>query len=1220
MGCVLSILTGCHPQSSVEWHDEDLYRWRSLAVDRSESVGFTQMPPSNTGLMFVNRVSQEPRLWASYVGHGSGVALGDVDGDGLVDIYLTSIEGPNTLYLNQGGWRFEEVAAERGVTAPGRPSTGAVLADIDGDGDLDLLTTALGGPNSLFVNDGTGRFTEQGAEHGLESDRSSGTITLADVDGDNDLDLYIANYKIGSARDEPGREGLSFDSIVRQVGDTFEIAPEFREFYRIRQLPELGIVAHTERAESDWFYLNDGTGRFEQVPFTGGRFRDENGRPLAEEPDYFSLAARFYDVDLDGDPDLYVCNDFEDPDLFWINDGTGHFQLISPLAVRATSSATMAVDFADIDRDGDVDFFTTDMLGRELRTRKAQRPSYTPLPKLVGNNENRPQTQRNTLFLNRGDNTFAQIAEYAGVEASDWTWSTLFLDVDLDGFEDILVTTGHLWDQFDDDYVMSMRRMPAGLDWREKRSASPKLDTKNYIFRNNGDLTFDDVSTEWGFANEKDVSHGPATADLDGDGDLDVVINRLGFPVGVFRNNASAARVAVRLLGKAPNTKAIGAKVTLLGGPVPQQQREVTAGGLFLSGSDQLLTFAAGEATDLSIVVDWRSGTRTTIAHVQPNRLYEIREQDAEIVGKADGNATPTLFTDISRELGHVHRDRLFDDYARQPLLPNKLSQLGPGVTWYDVDGDGDADLLLPTGGGGKLAFFRNNNGSFGDIELGQHPAATDQTTVLAMPNQDGTTELLVGQSAYELPTASEAIRVPSVVEFTPGRDRRATARAVIPGQTSSTGPMALADVDGDGDLDLFVGGRVIPTAYPVPATSRLFLNQDGGFALDSASSKLLSDIGLISSAVFSDIDGDGDADLLLAQEWGPVRLLTNEQGRLVERTEEWGLSPYSSRWNGITTGDLNSDGLLDIVATSWGRNTELRASPSRPLLLYYSDFDRNGTMDLVEAQFDDQAQAIVPLEETRLRLVHAIPFVARRIPNSTTYADATLEEVLGDRLTEVTPLETTTLDHLVFINLGDRFEAVPLPAEAQLAPAFYAGIADFNGDGHEDLFLAQNFYPTAITSPRYDAGRGLLLLGDGSGDLIPVPGQVSGIRAYGDQRGAGFADFDGDGRVDIAVSQNGRETKLYHNDAATPGLRVRLIGPPGNPHAFGAVLRLVYSDRLGPAREVHGGSGYWSQDDPLQVLGGPVGATAVRVRWPGGTEAEVALEPGQKEVIIRSH
>lgn len=1213
----ITVLASCGPRSRPEWTDAGDYRWRNLAVPRGADVGFTSLSPSETGIDFVNPTGEARPLWTSHLGHGSGVALGDVDGDGRTDIYLTSVERDNALYRNLGGWRFENVTDQAGVAARGRPSAGAALADVDGDGDLDLLVTALGGPNSLFLNDGTGRFTENTEQAGLTSDRASGTMTLADVDGDGDLDLYIANYKIGTAEEIFPPEELTFDQIVRRVGDHYEVTPKFRSHFRVRSLPGFDMVAYMQRAEPDWFYLNDGTGRFEAVPLTSERFRDEDGNRYTEEPDYFGLAARFYDVDGDLDPDLYVCNDFDDPDLFWLNNGAGNFRAAPRVAVRATSNATMAVDFADIDRDGDVDFFSTDMLSRDTRRRKAQQPSYTALPKLIGRIDDRPQTQRNTLFLNRGDATFAQIAEYAGVEASDWTWATMFLDVDLDGYEDILVTTGHLWDQFDADNVRRMRRMPADMGWDEKRRLFPKLDTPNVAFRNNGDLTFQDMGREWGFSDERDISHGPAAGDLDGDGDLDVVINRLGSPAAVLRNDATQPRVAVQLAGLPPNTQGIGAKIRVHDGAVPSQEREVTAGGLYLSSSATQYAFGTGDARRVTIEVLWRGGGRSVVSDARPNRLYEIRESGATSPPQraAVHSNGGTLFTDVSYDLAHVHAEDRYDDYARQPLLPNKLSQLGPGVTWYDIDGDGDEDLIVTSGRGGSLAEYRNDAGRFTRVRTGLPVARYDQTAALGLTDEGGT-RLLVGQALYEARSPQEA-RSQAAVFSVGGAGEPATR---VPGSTNSTGPLALADIDGDGDLDLFVGGRVIPASYPLAPSSLLLRNDSGNFVRDDANSAALSGIGMVSAAVFSDVDGDGDPDLLLAIEWGPVKLLLNDGGVLADATAAWGLAAEVSRWNGITTGDLNGDGRFDIVATSWGRNTKKRASSSRPLLLYYADFDRNGSLDMLLAQYDDLIGGIAPLLDDRSDLVAALPYTARQIPTSAAFADATVEEVIGPHIADAARYEVASLEHKLFLNRGGSFEAVPLPREAQLAPAFYAGVADFDGDGNEDVVLAQNFFPTALATPRYDAGRGLLLLGDGTGRLRPVPGQISGIAVYGDQRGAAFSDYNGDGRIDLAVSQNGAATKLYRNDGAAPGLRVRLAGPPGNPNAIGAALRLVYSDSLGPAREVHAGSGYWSEDGAVQVMGNPGAATAVWVRWPGGAATTTTLEPGLGEITIRAN
>jgi len=1207
-------LLGCVGRGATQWHEEGTYRWRELRVPRNGSAGFTQLPASKTGLEFINRVGPERYLENQNLLIGSGVALGDVDGDGLVDIYFARTDGPNALYRNLGDWRFLDITEDAGVAAPDRFSTGVVLGDIDGDGDLDLLVTALGGPNALFRNDGTGVFTEITEEAGLQSTKASATPTLADVDGDGDLDLYIANYKLLNAVDAfvPGE----LSKAVQQLDSGGEAPPKLQTHFRFRKVNNKWLLS--ERAEPDWFYLNDGTGRFEQVAFTEGRFRDEEGQPLTREPDYFGLTARFYDVDQDGDPDLYICNDLESPDQLWINDGTGTFYAAPHLALRSTSHASMAVDFADVDRDGDIDFYVVDMLSRDLPGRKTRGVAHGDLIKIVGEIANRPQMQRNTLFANRGDGTYAQVADLAAVEASDWSWSTLFLDVDLDGYEDILVTTGYTWDVYNHDMSYRLRTWSNDINWREVRLLYPHLQQKNVAFRNNGDLTFEDMGATWGFGTELDISHGFATGDLDGDGDLDVVVNRLGSLAGVFRNDTNEKRVAVRLIGQAPNTQAIGAKIRVRGGPVAEQQKEVTLGGLYLSSSDQLYTFATGDADELTIVVEWRSG-ESTVVQAKPNRLYEIREptfSEGATAGWEAESAAPPFFVDVSTELDHIHADALFDDFRRQPLLANKLSQLGPGVSWYDVDGDGDEDLLLPTGSGGRLAYYQNEGGRFRKVSLGLPAARHDQTTVLAQPDGAGGTALLIGLAAYEAATPDEVGGTPSVVKVTLRSDRW-TISPAVPGTNSSVGPLAQADVDGDGDLDLFVGGRVIPTAYPVAASSRLFLNEAGSFELDSANSQTFSEVGLVSAAVFSDLDGDGDPDLVLALEWGPLKLFVNQNGHFVDVTDQRGLGRYLSWWNGVATGDLDGDGRLDIIATSWGRNTKYRATPAQPLLVYFADFDLDGVLDVILAQHDEAVGGIAPLLEHPVRMARVLPYTRNRWRNARAYANATAEHILGPQLAQASQLEVRSLDHLVFFNRGTTFEAVPLPLEAQFAPAFYVGVADFDGDGHEDLFLSQNFFATDQSSPRYDAGRGLWLRGDGRGGLTPVSGQISGVMVYGEQRGAALADYDGDGRVDLVVSQNGAETKLYRNIGAKPGLRVRLVGPPGNPYVIGAQLRLVYPTRRGPVREVQAGSGYWSSNGALQVLGNPDEATGLWVRWPGGEETEVSLEPGQLEITL---
>jgi hypothetical protein len=1215
---------GCARESAsppVVWHNEASYRWRELPAPKGDHAGFTELSAKELGIRFVDNVPEDSVLQNRNLALGSGVALGDVDGDGLVDIFLARVGGPSALYRNLGNWKFEDITRESGVELKGRNTLGATLVDIDGDGDLDLLVTSLGGPNGLFLNDGHAHFTEVTDAMGLNSHRGSTTATLADVDGDGSLDLYIANYKAKDALDIFPPQERYFDQVVRKVGDRFEVAPRFREHYRVEMRADLGAVVRTQRAEPDWFYLNDGKGRLTHVPFTSGRFLDEDGKTLAEEPDRFGLTARFFDANGDGYPDLYVCNDFEDPDQFWINDGKGTFRLAPRFTLRSSSNSSMAMDFSDIDRDGNTDFFVADMRSRDSRRRKTQSPTHTPLAKQIGVIDDRPQMQRNTMFLNRGDGTYAEIAGEAGVDASDWSWSSLFLDVDLDGYEDLLIGTGHVRDVMDSDTWERIKASDADAKWHEEFKLFPKLPLRNVAFHNNRDLTFTEVGERWGFASKPALTHGMAAADLDGDGDLDIVTNRLNGPPGVFRNDATAGRVAVRLLGLPPNTEAVGSKIQVLSGKLPIQQKEVTIGGLYLSSSDPLYAFATAGADTLTIKILWRYGQTTVLSGVHASREYEIREPPRV----AGSNKTQTtqrtdsvlpLFTDVSNMLHHTHVETTFDDYARQPLLANKLSQLGPGITWSDVDGDGMDDLIIGSGKGGKLALFENTAGRLARRATSSGDSPADETTILVMPNGHGGNELLVGQSSYEAATPVDALALPSVVAMPLSRTGGGT-RVVIKGDTASIGPLAAADYDGDGNLDLFVGGRVMPGAYPVPVSSHLYRFDHGAYVRDTANQRVLDNVGMISAALFSDIDGDGHPDLLLAPEWGYLRVFFNRGGRFVEAPASYGFRKLSSRWNGIAAGDLNGDGRLDIVATSWGRNTKYHVTESNPLFAYYGNFDDNASLDVVEAQRDDEIGGIAPLE-TLNRLSAALPHVRQRVRTFAEYSAATLDKVVGPSLEHAQRLEINDLDHVVFMNEGNHFTPSPLPAIAQIAPAFYAGVADFNGDGKEDIFLSQNFFPTEIGTPRYDAGVGLLLLGNGKGGFSPMSSRASGIAVFGDQRGAAFADFNRDGRLDLAISQNGAATKLYQNVGARKGLIVQLVGPPGNPTAVGAQIRLHYpGNRLGPSREIQAGSGYWSVNSPVQVMGLDGDADAVWVRWPGGRETIEPIPRGQIEVRL---
>ena len=1150
---------------------------------------------------------------------GSGVAAGDVDGDGLCDLFFCSLEGRSHLFRNLGNWRFEEITDIAGVSCQGLFTSGAAFADVDGDGTLDLLVNAYGSGTRLFLNDGKGHFIEK-TNSNLLTRYGSTSMALADIDGDGKLDLFVANYATTTMVDHPNMKFTLKNingkpELLAVDGVPVEADPELKRKYivdpvrtRIKQAGEPSVL-----------YLNKGGGVFEPQSWTNGVFADENGKPLAEPPYDWSLSAMFRDINGDGFPDLYVCNDLFSPDGIWLNDGHGHFRAASNFAIRHTSHSSMGIDFADVNRDGIDDFLVVDMLSRANPLRKAQviglqMENYGP-----GLINNRPQCDKNTLMLGRGDGTFAEIGELAGLDASEWSWMPVFLDVDLDGYEDVLIPTGYFRDSINADLQADFARQKSGQHLNDpqilelQNRVYPRHRLPKVAFRNRGNLTFEDASEAWSF-NEVGISQGMCLADLDNDGDLDVIINNFDAPPTLYRNESSAPRVAVRLKGMPPNTLGIGSKITFRGGPVVQSQ-QIVCGGRYLSSDEPERVFAVGSgAGPFSIEVAWRSGKLSLLTNVQPNSLYEVDEAQARASSPA--HETPTsgkkFFRDVSDIIGHAHQETPFDDFSRQPLLSRRLSDAGPGLAWVDVNGDGWPDLLIGGGRGGSLAVFLNDrDGRFHSTRVPPVLSylSTEQGTVLGMI-RDGESMVLAAQSNYELP-ASNSVQL---VRF--------TANAILsddglPPMASCPGAMCLGDVNGDGFLDLFVGGRLVPGRFPTPASSELFTGKvDGTFALDSNATTALTRAGLVNGAVFTDLDGDGWPELVLAVSWGPLRVFHNDKGQLHEITRDVGLDKFSGWWNGVTAGDFDGDGRMDIAASNWGRNGKYERHRFAPLKLYYGEWNGQGSVDLLEAFADKDLQKTVPVKGFD-PVRRALPWVQARFAGFEAYGRASVEDVLGERASSSTILEANTLESMVFLNRGDHFEAIPLPTEAQFAPAFGICVGDLDGDGNEDLFLAQNFYGVDAETSRYDAGRGLWIKGDGHGRFEAVPGQQSGIEVYGDQRGAALADYDGDGRIDLAVSQNGTTTKLYHNEKATPGLRIRLEGPGGNKSGIGAQIRLVYASGSGPIREIHAGSGYWSQDDATQVMGQRERPVKLWVRWPGGTTQTYPVPEGTREVKV---
>ncbi len=1253
---VALLISGCasEPEGRGSWKYEGGMRWATLASAQGDGPGFQQLDSSRTGLRFVNRVTKNMIVQNRNMLHGSGVAVGDVNGDDWPDLYLTQLGGANHLYLNQGQWRFEMVPDAGGAAMANHRSTGTALADLDGDGDLDLVVTTLGGPNAIFHNDGSGTFSRV-ENAGLHAGQGSTTMALADVNSDGALDLYVANYKRVALKDSLPSSDQKFSTLTRQLtSGGYEMKPQYQDDFWIDEVKGEAVVR--EYAEKDRLYFNDGDGTFTEQSWRE-TFHTTEGTPLPEIPRHWALVARLEDLNGDGHADLYVCNDFQSPDLLYWGTAEGHFEEAAETTLRTTSHATMSIATSDINRDGHTDFFLSDMLGRGYERQQSQRHTQMKMPHRVGTARNRAQEMQNTLQLNRGDATFAEVAELAGVKASGWTWSSRFLDVDFDGYEDLLASTGHAYDVQNSDAQMRFSRLEARMNTPEQKLRVlfryPKLDLPTMAFRNQGDGTFKAMPEGWGLGTTKDVGHGMATGDFDRDGDLDVIVNRYNETLGVYRNEATSARVTLRLRGAAPNTGAVGARVRLnpLGVPdstLPPQTQRVIAGGEYLSDSEPVLSFAMGTAERANATVTWPGGDTSQVT-VHPGRIYEIPAPGAHVnwpstdstasdsvsteTDSSTASSAPTsadsseknrLFEDVSERLGHTHPETKYVDFQRQPLLQRRLSQQGPGAAWADLDGDDDSDLLIGTGRGGQMAYYRNGGGRFTRVRGGalDQTFERDLTGIVAAPQADGAT-VFAGYSNYERSPA-EPERPSAILVYTAdAAGLQRTDSLAFP--SSSVGPLALADVDGDGDLDLFVGGRHVPGQYPADASSVLYINSDGTYE-----SRSLGDIGLVSAATFADFDADGDPDLVLATEWGPLQYFENQNGRFADRTKKQGLASALGFWRGVGVGDLNEDGRLDLVATNWGWNSKYGRPLGRlntidsphlahPMRTYYADFNRDGIVELLESKYYEERNEYLPYQGFPA-IAQAIPYVQERISSFEEFSTASLDEIVGSAwLNRAETKDVNTLSHMVFLNTETGFEGHALPPWAQLTAGFSPSIADITGNGHLDILMSQNFFATESEMPRQDAGRALLLQGDGTGTFTPIKGHRSGLIAYGEQRAAPVADIDRDGRIDVLVTQNGARTKLFRNVGATPGLRIRLDGPAGNPRGIGAMVRLRYEngDR-GPALPITAGSGYWSQHSLTPVFGhGPRSVAAVEVRWPDGTTSEHPVDTDASVVTI---
>ncbi len=1181
------------------WQEIPGARWTPIQpVPPSPRPGFTLVASEASGIAFTNHLAEASAANNRILENGSGVALGDVDGDGWTDLYLCRLEGDNALYRNLGNWRFEDITARAQVGCPGQASTGALLADADGDGDLDLLVNAIGGGTRLFLNDGTARFTEL-ADSRLVRRFGSSSMAMADMDADGDLDLYVANYRTDTFRDDP--PGLRVEA-VRQTDGSIKVTPEGRF---IPVVPPGGAgVELIERGERDFLYLNQGGARLAPVSWTSGAFLDESGQPLRDPPADWGLAVQFRDFTGDGHPDLYVCNDFaSSTDRIWISESGRRFRAAPRTSFSHLSLSSMSVDVADIDRDGRDDVFVADMLSRLAGRRAWQRPNtlaglFAPPIQDPGY---APEVPHNTLHLARDDGSFAEIASFAGVAASEWSWSGIFLDVDLDGWEDLLLATGNGHDVQHADTLAELSRVrsaPSAASRLANLRRFPALPTPLLAFRNERNRTFSDASQSWNFQ-LPGVHTGMAVGDLDNDGDLDVVANHLNGPLTLLRNDTAAPRIAIRLRGAAANTRGIGARIRVLNGPVPQSQ-EMIAGGRYLSSDDPIRTFAAGTGnTALTIEVTWRSGRVSRIPDARPDRIYEVIEPSTPPEPRPAPPAPKPWLAQVPLDPPHRQQPAAIDEFTRQSLLPRAVVSRSPAVGWIDLEADG-IDEWLVAGGANQPDHWRRLDAARGWVTNAAPPSS-----LTGPATRNGIAVLATGAPggwlvACDSPEPSDS----PVLRGGPGWNGiESVTRDLNPGA------LAAADLDGDGQLELFVGDRGIPGQWPAPAPSRWFTQRNGKWteagSMDTA--------GLVTGALFTDIDLDGDPDLVTASEAGPVRVWRNDRGVLAPAHFP-GLDDLTGWWQCLAAADFDADGLIDLVAGNWGDNW--RPEPIDPsqtsVRLAWADFAGHGRIEPVLASWEPKEQRWFPRREWKA-LSASLPWVPVAYPSHAAYAGARFEELLAGKPDGVRKTEVQTSRSTLFLNRGQRFEPIPLPAEAQWTSANAIVAGDLNGDGHVDLALSQNLFRVDPESTRQDAGVGLLLAGDGTGRFRALGPAESGVRVAGEGRGLALADADRDGRLDLLMGVHGGESRLWKNVMARPGIRVRLRNAA---KAIGARIRWVKGTSQGPLMELRAGNGSGGQDSFTPVVTGVPDGAEIEVtlpalpprRWPA-TAPEITVD-----------
>jgi len=1129
---------------------------------------FSIVPPEQSGLRADNPYD-DPKMWGERYREfvlgaiGTGIAIGDYDGDGLPDIFVVCKTGPNHLFRNLGGMRFEDVTAKAGVAGPTDAwKQGAAFADVNNDGRLDLYVCRFAAPNLLYINQGDGTFKEEAAARGLAVNNASSMAAFCDYDRDGWLDVYVLTNIIDVERHPNGQR--------------------------------------------DYLFHNNGDGTFTNVTEAAG---------ISGETQCHG--ATWWDYNEDGWPDLYVDNDFKDPDQLYRNNGDGTFTNVLSWVVPQTPHSSMGADLGDVNNDGHIDLFVADMARTSrFMDQRGIALVRSGLMEDIRRPEAAPQYMRNALYVNTGAGVMLEAAFLTGLDATDWTWSVRFEDLDNDGRLDVHFTNGMARDLQDGDVLARMQSRESMAERIAIIKASPPLAEQHLAFRNRGDLDFENVSAAWGL-DQVGVGSGAAFGDLDGDGDLDLVYASQNGNVTLCRNDCDTGhRVMIDLRGTISNRFGVGATVRLETAAGRQVRNLVLARG-YASTSEPAVHFGLGDAEIIRrLDIFWPSGLTQTFHDLPADRRYTVVEPTGprpRLNPAATNLPQPAgQFVPVSPDQGLAVASPEPPASAefRQPLLPIRHGRPGPGAAVADVDGDGEDDLCVGGTEGARAQLLSNLGGGqympAGSTFLGPPTGTADAAPLFFDATGHGSPDLLLTKGGDARPAGDPAYQPQLFLNdghgtFHPAPD------GTLPPLPVSAGAAVAADFNRDGRLDLFIGGRLVPGRYPEVPVSALLENRDGTFVdVTDALAPALRHVGLVTAALWTDADGDGWVDLLVATEWGPIRYFHNNAGRGFEDWSDRAGFTAAGRgwWNSLCAADLNGDGRPDYVAGNLGLNTMYRASPDHPAVLFYGDLDGSGHALLLEAKYE--GDALYPVRGRNV-LAAVMPDLGRRFPTYEGYARATVDQAFApERLARAGRLTATEFRSGAFLSQSDgtyRFE--PLPRLAQIAPIYGVVAGDFDGDGFADVYAVQNSFAPLPEIGRFDGGLSCLLRGDGTGRLTPVPLTESGLLVPRDAKGLAVADFDGDGWPDFFVTRNNDVALAFHN-GGRPGrhsFAVALRGPPGNPTAIGAQVRVTSRDGRSQLAEIAAGSGYLSQSTAAGFFGytdanPPV---EIRVRWPDG-------------------